>query len=536
MANTKLTDLTAITVPTSSDLIYIVQGGASKKITLANATSLSGRVYNVKDYGAVGNDSTNDKVAIQAAIDAQFAAGTGYVYFPAATYKITSSLSVYSSTNLIGDGMELSSIHQTTLNANGITGDGLSSVLISDLAIKGNGSGSTAGTGTGIGIYLTYGGNGNNPYHNFRNVMVRNWGSDGIKIQTAIVSNFEKVYSAFNGGHGFNWYEGGTSCDFQDCFARQNAQSGFRFNGSAYIALTGCAADNNGISYEIIGCQGIGFFSCGTEGALKNGGSYDGIGWKIDNGSNIGLHSCWCYDNRNIGIWVTGTAQVVQIDCADNGPNGTAVNFIKVDAGSNASINGLHNTTANSLATGTTVTINDGAGGIRGLDLYALNQTATTVPYFNANKALVSSAVTPTELGYVSGVTSAIQTQINTKITASSTDTLTNKRITPRSNTITSSATPAINTDTTDIFTITALGTAITSMTSSLSGTPTNGQKLTIRIKDDGTARLITWGASFASRGATLPTTTVLGKYMYVGLIWNSTASIWDCVAVAQEA
>ncbi len=39
--------------------------------------------------------------------------------------------------------------------------------------------------------------------------------------------------------------------------------------------------------------------------------------------------------------------------------------------------------------------------------------TANTVPYANASKQLTSSAVTPTELGYVSGVTSAIQTQIN---------------------------------------------------------------------------------------------------------------------------
>lgn len=102
--------------------------------------------------------------------------------------------------------------------------------------------------------------------------------------------------------------------------------------------------------------------------------------------------------------------------------------------------------------------------------------------------------------------------------------------------TVTSSATPTINTDTTDIFTITALATAITSMTTNLSGTPVNGQKLIIRIKDDGTARAITWGALFASRGATLPTTTVLGKYTYVGLIYNSTAAVWDCVAVADES
>lgn len=41
--------------------------------------------------------------------------------------------------------------------------------------------------------------------------------------------------------------------------------------------------------------------------------------------------------------------------------------------------------------------------------------TATTVPYIDANKDLVSSSVTPTELGYLTGVTSAIQTQIDLK-------------------------------------------------------------------------------------------------------------------------
>jgi hypothetical protein len=42
-------------------------------------------------------------------------------------------------------------------------------------------------------------------------------------------------------------------------------------------------------------------------------------------------------------------------------------------------------------------------------------KTATTVPYLDASKNLVSSAVTPTELGYLSGVTSAIQTQFTGK-------------------------------------------------------------------------------------------------------------------------
>jgi len=41
--------------------------------------------------------------------------------------------------------------------------------------------------------------------------------------------------------------------------------------------------------------------------------------------------------------------------------------------------------------------------------------TASTVPYLDASKVLTSSAVTPTELGYLSGATSSIQTQLGTK-------------------------------------------------------------------------------------------------------------------------
>lgn len=108
--------------------------------------------------------------------------------------------------------------------------------------------------------------------------------------------------------------------------------------------------------------------------------------------------------------------------------------------------------------------------------------------------------------------------------------------IPPRTNTVTSSATPTIVTATTDEFTITALAAAITSMTTNLNTTGiVNGQKLIIRIKDNGTARAITWGTSFASRGAILPVITVLGKYLYVGLIWNSTTTTFDCVSVVQE-
>lgn len=118
----------------------------------------------------------------------------------------------------------------------------------------------------------------------------------------------------------------------------------------------------------------------------------------------------------------------------------------------------------------------------------------------------------------------------------SSTNTLTNKRVTPRVSSETSSATPTINTDNVDAHSITALATAITSMTTNLSGTPTNFQKLIIRIKDDGTARAITWGASFEAKGVALPTTTVISKVLTVGFIYDTVTSKWGCVASVSEA
>lgn len=117
--------------------------------------------------------------------------------------------------------------------------------------------------------------------------------------------------------------------------------------------------------------------------------------------------------------------------------------------------------------------------------------------------------------------------------TVSSAHTFTNKRITKRKNTVASSATPAINVDTTDIFTITALAANITSMTSGLTGTPTDGQELWIRIKDNGTARTITWGASFQSSGvATLLATTVINKTHLSKFMYDADVAKWVLMAV----
>ena len=121
-------------------------------------------------------------------------------------------------------------------------------------------------------------------------------------------------------------------------------------------------------------------------------------------------------------------------------------------------------------------------------------------------------------------------TYVINEVTPSSTNTLTNKRITARTGTVASDATPTINTDNVDFFSITAQTVNITSMSTNLSGTPTIGQTLWIAITGTA-ARAITWGASFEASTVALPTTTVSTNRLDVAFIW--TGAIWRCVGVA---
>jgi hypothetical protein len=118
-------------------------------------------------------------------------------------------------------------------------------------------------------------------------------------------------------------------------------------------------------------------------------------------------------------------------------------------------------------------------------------------------------------------------------VTTDGTQTLTNKRIVPRVLASTAnSATPTLNTDNYDMMVITGQTVAITSFTTNLSGTPTNGQKLWISITGTG-AIAITWGASFEASTVALPTTTVTTARLDIGFVWNVATTKWRCVAQA---
>ncbi len=87
-----------------------------------------------------------------------------------------------------------------------------------------------------------------------------------------------------------------------------------------------------------------------------------------------------------------------------------------------------------------------------------------------------------------------------------------------------------------DLVVITAQAAALT--LAAPAGTPVQGQALMIRIKDNATAQTITWASGtggYRAIGVTLPTTTVISKTTYVGLIYNSTDSRWDAIGVTTE-
>lgn len=121
-----------------------------------------------------------------------------------------------------------------------------------------------------------------------------------------------------------------------------------------------------------------------------------------------------------------------------------------------------------------------------------------------------------------------------TVVGTTDTQTLTSKRITPRVQTVTSAATVTPNADADDMVLITAQAEALT--LANPTGTPTEGQRLLVRIKDNLTARAISYGSQYRALGNTLPTPTTLGKWLVLGFIYSVTDTKWDLVAKTEQA
>jgi hypothetical protein len=123
------------------------------------------------------------------------------------------------------------------------------------------------------------------------------------------------------------------------------------------------------------------------------------------------------------------------------------------------------------------------------------------------------------------GRVSTAGTNANSIVNNAGTQTLTNKRITKRVNTLTvstSTYTPAG--DTTDLALISSPTAAFT--VANPTGTPTDGQQLVLRIKSGATGYAPTWGTIYQSSGiATLPTTALpASKTVTFGFTYDAAA------------
>lgn len=203
------------------------------------------------------------------------------------------------------------------------------------------------------------------------------------------------------------------------------------------------------------------------------------------------------------------------------GQNGTIGNYSAVEAYLSAS---THAAAAGSDIGGPNLIIQGGGGTGAGTPGDIRLRTASTT----ASGSTVHSYTTRLTIKATTGevIIASPGTGSGSVVSVDGTQTLTNKRITPRVVTVTAGATPAINTDNGDVFIITGLTVSITSMTTNLTGAPTDGQR--IRISITGTAaRAITWGTSFEASTVALPTTTVTTNRLDTDFIWNAATSKW---------
>jgi hypothetical protein len=159
-----------------------------------------------------------------------------------------------------------------------------------------------------------------------------------------------------------------------------------------------------------------------------------------------------------------------------------------------------------------------------------------------ANGGTGASSLSGLVVGNGGSAFTAVSAPSGSVVGTTDVQTLTNKKITQRSSLTQTQTSPlSWNSDNFDIIAIAELANNLT--ISADSGSPTNGQKMMFRIKDNGTARTLAWTTAttngFRAVGVTLPTTTTANKTLYIGCIFNSgwsSTPYWDVVALAQEA
>jgi hypothetical protein len=164
----------------------------------------------------------------------------------------------------------------------------------------------------------------------------------------------------------------------------------------------------------------------------------------------------------------------------------------------------------------------------------AIAYSGTALPVANGGSG--ATTLTGLVVGNGTSAMTTVTAPSGTVVGTTDTQTLTNKRVTNRIGTVASASTITPTSDTADQYNVTALAT--TASFAIPSGTPTDGQRLSIRIEASSTQTIswVTTTGGYRVIGTTLPTSAPSGKTIYVGCIYNEQDSFWDVVAVATQA
>lgn len=260
----------------------------------------------------------------------------------------------------------------------------------------------------------------------------------------------------------------------------------------------------------------------------------------------------------------TGQTSYVDGELLIGNSTGNTLAKATLTAGSGVSIsNGSGSITISATGTGGTVTSVDSTftGGIisvggvpittSGTIAFTVAGTSGGIPYFSSSSAWASSAAlaanaivlgggagnAPATTTTGTGVVTALGNNANAAggfATTDGTATLTSKRINPRVSTAASAASITPDISSFDQYNLTAQAVNLT--INAPTGTPVDGNKLIIRILDNGTSRTLTWNATYTVIGVTLPTATIANKMTYVGCIYNAANTRWDVIAIATQA
>lgn len=140
--------LTSLGTNLGTDGNYLESAGATP---IGYSAFLGQLVVSVKNFGATGNGSTDDTVAIQAAFDRMEARGGGWVYFPVGTYRIIAPITIDTAgVSAFGAGRGIAVIRNDSTTGNAITvnlGSAVDSkIVFRDFSITAN----TTSSGSGI--------------------------------------------------------------------------------------------------------------------------------------------------------------------------------------------------------------------------------------------------------------------------------------------------------------------------------------------------------------------------------------------------